>query len=152
MTLVETTEALIDELFADLREEDQTVLTRMGGVDSAKAAALKMTKMFTSQVFVTDDGRAAALWIAVQKWPGLVEIVCYSGNAVEDEKVGFYRACVRGIGYMKDVMDLHKIECTVWGDYSRSKLWLMRLGFEQEGYMKQHGPDKTDATMMGRCF
>ena len=152
MQLVEATESLIDVLFDDLREEDMNVLSRMGGIESAKRSALQMTKMFTCQMFISERGIPAALWIGIQKWDGLIEIIAYTGNESETEKAGFYRACIRAIGYMKEVMNLHKIECIVWGDYERSKLWLKRLGFIVEGIKKQHGPDKTDATMLGRIL
>ena len=142
----------IDSLFDDLREEDQEVMERMGGTLEAKQAVNEMVKFFPTQVFESEDGRVAALWIGLRRWHGVMEIVAYTGNATEGNRVGFYRACTRGLKYIKDILNIHKIECIVWSDYQRSIHWLERLGFEKEGYMKQHGPDKTDATMMGKVL
>jgi len=140
----------LDFLFSDLRDEDRLSLESMGGVDVGRAAADELMKHFPHQLFVNDDGRVAALWIGIKKWDGLVEIIGYTGNAAEDEIVGFYKASLRGIGYFSEFLGAHKVECIVWAGYDRSVKWLERLGFEKEGYMKHHGPDKRDAIMMGR--
>lgn len=142
----------IDKLFDDLRPEDRGVMERMGGLLPAKQAVMEMSKVFPTQIFETHDGRIAALWIVLRRWSGVAEIIGYTGNSAEDNMVGFYRANIRGIQYVKDILSIHKLECIVWGDYQRSILWLERLGFEREGYMKQHGPDKTDATMLGKVL
>jgi hypothetical protein len=142
----------IREVFDNLREEDRAVLERMVGLEAAEKAVRHMVKHYPSQVFVADDGRTAALMIALSKWQGVAEIVAYTTTAVDDYRAGFYRTCLRGIGHLRTVMGLHKVEAMVWGDYQASINWLRHLGFEFEGRLRRHGPDGTDATLMGRIF
>ncbi len=152
MILRVSTPGDIDELFFDLREKDLEIIESMGGMVEARKVVDNLLEIFPHQVFITDDGRVAALWIMMRRWTGVIEVVAYTGNETEKNKVGFFKACVRGIDYIADHLYAHKIECLVWGDYYRSIKWLVRLGFQKEGFMRQHGPDKSDATMMGRVL
>lgn len=152
MILRASTPQDLDKLFADLRDIDKEVLERMGGIVQSRKVVDHLVTMFPSQIFVTDDGRVAALFIGLRKWEGLIEIIGYTGNAVEDNMVGFYKASLRGVQYLADVLEAHKVECIVWGDYDRSIKWLEKLGFEKEGLLRQHGPDKSNATLMGRIM
>ena len=152
MYLREATPEDIDELFANLREEDAKAIERMGSFNEARNVVDQLLGHFTHQLFMTEDHRVAGLWIGVQKYRGVVEIVGYTTTAAEDERIGFFRASQRGIAAIKEVMGAHKIECIVWDGYDKSIKWLQRLGFEIEGYSRQHGPDKSDATLMGRIF
>ena len=150
MRLRPATSKDIDELFANLRGQDRLTLNAMGGMLHARKTVDYLMTMFPHQLFETDDGRVAALWIGMRKWDGLIEIIGYTTNAAEENKAGFYKASIRGVNYIAEFLNAHKIECVVWGDYDRSVKWLKRLGFEKEGYMKHHGPNKENATMMGR--
>lgn len=142
----------IDALFEDLRPHDKGVLEKFGGLALARDTVDRLMLSFPHQLFVTKDGKVAALWIGLRKWDGLIEIYGYTTNVAEENRVGFFRASNRALGYMKDILGAHKIECVVWNGYDRSIKWLERLGFEREGYMRHHGPDKTDAVMMGRVL
>lgn len=142
----------VDEVFENLRDQDRSVMEAQGGLADARKTVESLLQVFPHQIFEADDGRVAALWIALRKWDGVIEIAGYTTNAVEENMIGFYKASSRGLMYVADILKAHKIECIVWGDYERSVLWLERLGFEKEGYMKQHGPNKEDATLMGRVF
>jgi len=150
MRLRPATTADINELFANLREQDRKTLNAMGGLRQARQTVDALMDSFPHQLFETDDGRVAALWIGLRKWDGVIEIVGYTTEAAEENKAGFFKASMRGVNYIAEYLNAHKIECVVWGDYERSVRWLKRLGFEKEGYMKQHGPNKENATMMGR--
>lgn len=142
----------LDALFADLRDADRKTLTGFGGLGKAREIVDALMLHFPHQFFVTNDGRPAALWIGMRKWDGVFEIYGYTGKAVEENVVGFYKACQRGIQHIHEILGAHRIEALVWGDYRRSIRWLERLGFEQEGVLRHHGPDKSDATLMGRVF
>lgn len=152
MILVAPEKRHLDELFANLRDEDLDVIDDMSDVVEARKTAEEMIKVFPSQVFVTDKGKVAALWILVIKWNGVAEIVAYTTNEVETNRVAFHKACLRGIDYAVDFYGLHRLQAYVWGDYVRSIKWLERLGFKVEGVMRQFGPNKVDATMLGRIF
>ena len=142
----------LDILFADLRPMDIDTLERLGGLVRAREIVDLLMVNFPHQLFVTEEGKPVALWIALRKWDGCFELFGYTGNEAEKNKVGFYKACMRGCEYIRDILGAHKIECIVWGNYDRSIRWLKRLGFEKEGYCRQHGPDKSDATIMGRVM
>lgn len=142
----------LDELFADLRDEDLEAIERMGGVANARAVVNQLIEAFPHQVFITEDGKVAALFIGLRKWDGVIEIIGYTSNAAEDNIFGFYKASIRGVDYLSSILGAHKVECIVWGGYQRSINWLQRLGFKQEGYLVKHGPDQSDATLMGRVM
>lgn len=142
----------LDLLFDDLRPVDKETLEKFGGLIKSRETVDYLIEHFPHQLFVTEDGKPAALWIALRKWDGVFEIFGYTGNEAEKNRVGFYKACLRGCDYIRDILEAHKLECIVWGGYDRSVNWLKRLGFEQEGFMRCHGPDKSDATIMGRVL
>lgn len=142
----------LDFLFYTLRDPDKHAIDRMGGRESCRKAVEEMVQYFPSQVIESDDGAIAALAIALRKWDGVVEIVAYTTTAVERNPIGFHKACIRGMAFAQEVLQLHKVECIVWEGYMRSVRWLERLGFSREGLLLAHGPDKSNAIAMGRVF
>jgi len=151
MILREPTIEDISYIFDNLRTEDQETIDRLGGAHQMRLHVMQMTRTFPSQVFVQGD-TPVAIFIVLRRWEGVAEVCAYTTTDVEKYRIGFYRACIRGIDYCRDILGMHRLDAIVWGNYYRSIKWLLKLGFSVEGFRPKYGPDKEDATMLGRVM
>lgn len=140
----------LDWLIPRLREHDWTMALRHGGEFHIRSLIEQMKPHAVIMSSITTDGEVAAIWIMQKKWNGVMTIHAYTGQAVDRNKVEFFKACIRGLETAESSMKLHRIEAVVWAGYDRSVKWLERLGFAQEGTMKKFGPDGLDAVLMAR--
>lgn len=143
---------MIDEVFGDLRDQDRNAIESLGGQEDLKKVVQAMAGFCISQAVLDTTGKAIALVFAVPKYKGVFEISAYTANGVEQNKIGFFKAILRMMADFQALGEAHKIECVVWHGYVRSIKWLEKIGFEIEGYAKQHGPDRSDAILMGRTL
>ena len=84
-------------------------------------------------------------------WPGMGEAWVLSSPLVERFKLSFHRAIKQTLNGIQDNLKLHRIQCVVHADYTRSQKWVERLGFKKEGLLNKYAPDKAAYYMYGRC-
>jgi hypothetical protein len=141
----------LEQLLPKLREHDAMVVRLHGGFGSMHRLFGKLEKCAIINSFMCED-EVVAIWVFLQKWPGVAQCSAWTGTAVERMPKEFWKACVRGLESAQEAIGLHRLEAHVRADHPHGFKWLQKLGFEVEGIMKQHEVDKVDAYMLGRIW
>ena len=84
-------------------------------------------------------------------WSGMGEAWVLSSPLVERFKLSFHRAVKQTLDMIQDNLKLHRIQCVVHAEYTRSQKWVERLGFKKEGLLNKYAPDQAAYYMYGRC-
>ena len=73
-----------------------------------------------------------------------------SSPLVERFKLSFHKAVKQTLDAIQKNLKLHRIQCMVHADYTRSQKWVERLGFKREGLMDKFAADKSSYYIYGR--
>ena len=84
-------------------------------------------------------------------WPGMGEAWVFGSPLIERFKLSFHRVVKKTLNAIQTNLRLHRIQCVVHADYTRSQKWVERLGFIEEGLLNKYGPDQASYYMYGRC-
>lgn len=85
-------------------------------------------------------------------WPGLGEGWAYTSGWVWDHPVTFYRNFKRVMEHAAKEANLARLQVSVAENHFVSRLWLLRMGYQEEGLMRKYGPEGADYVRMARIF
>ncbi len=77
-------------------------------------------------------------------WEGVADVWFLTTHHIDKCKFHFYREVIMGMEHIKELFNLHRIQCSVEFDNERSMKWLETMGFKREGLMIEYGPDRKD--------
>lgn len=141
----------IEQLFPKLRDHDAQIMELHGGQDAIRKMFHYMVKVGVINTFICED-EVIAIWMFLQKWPGVAQCHAWTGKGVDRMPKEFWRACQRGLESAQEAIGLHRLEAYVRADNPYGYRWLTRLGFNVEGLLSQHDVDKVDAYLLGRTW
>lgn len=81
---------------------------------------------------------------AVRLWGGVAEAWVMGGEGLEDHVIPFQRAILRFREEIFDTWFLHRLQCACHAEYTQSREWLERVGFEDEGPLNAFAADQSD--------
>jgi len=119
------------------------------GLDVCKAHIIQQS---SSGPFVTAivNGYPVAVFGAVIFWNGVAEV----GALFTEQARRYPIAMTKGAYVFFDICEilftLHRLQITVRSNDQRAVNWAKRLGFVEEGILKQYSADKQDYYMMRR--
>jgi len=85
-----------------------------------------------------------------QMWTGVAEIWALTSELVHKYPVHFHKECLKLIKTHGDVLELHRVQCSVRADYPEGLKWIESMGFKKEGLMEKYGPNKMDYYLYAR--
>jgi hypothetical protein len=129
-----------DMLRINLRDIDARTGTDFdAGVKSAVAAS-ERGEAFT----VTVGDEVLFIGGMIPLFTGVAEVWSLTSEVVELYPIAFHKAVDKILSYWDSLYKLHRIQCKVVWSHTRSREWLKRLGFQEEGLMRKydaHGRD-----------
>lgn len=137
------------QLLDELRSfEAETLARNDRGRDDFLAWCEHMSKYAIMGTFMAGD-RVAAIFSSLRVNPSTAEIWAFTGRAVDDNVREFWKASVRGLETMSEILkDVTRLQCHVDARNHKSMAWVERLGFccETPAGMKNYG--QSDETFM----
>lgn len=103
--------------------------------DEALTAGESMGPAFT----LICDGRVIACGGVMLLWGSVGEGWILGSTLIDSHKLAFHRAVKRMTVDIQDNMRLTRVQTVVHCEFPESAKWLERLGFENEGVMRNYG-------------
>ena len=85
-------------------------------------------------------------------WTGVADIFMVATTNLHDHKFHFHKATLRFLTYTASKLKLWRYQCYVCAENVLATRWIHSCYFENEGRLKQFGPDKLDYFIYGRNF
>jgi len=142
----------LDYLLPNLRDHDAKMVELYGGEKDVREMFDRVRKIAVTNSFITESGDVVAVWAFIKKWEGTAHCCAWTSALVDKMQKEFWKACKRGLDSAQEALGLHRLEADVRVDHPSGRDWLLRLGFETEGVMRQYGADKVDSYLMGRVW
>jgi hypothetical protein len=137
---------LDDMLRINLRDIDCRTGTDFDTGIKSTVAASERGEAFTVEV----DNEILYIGGMIPLFTGVAEIWSLTGEAVAIYPVAFHRSVSKILDYWDTAYKLHRIQCKVVSEHKRSREWLKRLGFVEEGLMRKFDAKGNDYYMMAR--
>lgn len=134
----------VDDLAS--RWPDTEAIGALGADQSWAVACAEAGPAIT--IFV--DGKPIAAAGVAVLWPGVGEAWTIVTPRAENAKLAFHKAVRRSLDDVQNHLPLSRVQAVVRADYERSQRWIERLGFANEGLMKNYGPEGADYYRYGR--
>jgi hypothetical protein len=80
-------------------------------------------------------------------WPGVGEAWAVFTESVNAIPIAFHRVMKRGLRTHFEALDLHRLHAVVAATDERAKRWIIALGFDREGTLREYGPNRADYIM-----
>jgi hypothetical protein len=112
-----------------------------------------------SAVAASERGEAFTAWIEdevmfiggmIPLFTGVAEVWSLTGEPVALYPKAFHKAVNKMLDYWDSLYNLHRIQCKVVSEHERSREWLKRLGFQEEGLMRKYDAKGNDYYMYAR--
>ncbi len=142
----------LDLLIPTLRDHDAKMVVLHGGEVALRQMFEALSKFAIMNSFVTERGEVVAVWVFVQKWPGVAQCFAWTSTLVDVMPKEFWKACKRGLESAQEAIECHRMEADVRLDHPHGVRWLQKLGFKIEGCMRQYGVDKMDSYLLGKVW
>lgn len=98
--------------------------------------------------FVTKRGEVVAVWVFVQKWPGVAQCFAWTSTLVDVMPKEFWKACKRGLTSAHEAIGVPQDGGRCASGPSSTELDGYKLGFKIEGCMRQYGVDKMGSYLL----
>lgn len=85
-------------------------------------------------------------------WDGVAEVWTVPSSKVEKYKFSYFKAVKLAIEQGVEFYGLHRLQTSCRCKSPVSANWLRKLGFQEEGVMRQYGPTGEDHYMFGKVF
>tara|TARA_Y100000593_G_scaffold83341_1_gene156960 strand:- start:1443 stop:1943 length:501 start_codon:yes stop_codon:yes gene_type:complete len=99
------------------------------------------------------DGKVYAIFgLILYPIPGLAEAWLVSDKDLGRETVAFQRAITRFFPFIAKKKQLRRIQVIIRTSHVRFLRWIKRVGFVEEGVMRNYAPDGSSFTLFARLF
>jgi len=137
-----------DLLMIQAREPDSSIAA--GIPDLVESARLyeKYGPAFTGLI----DGVPLAAAGLVIIWPGVATGWAFTSAMVPKYRLSFHRTIKQYLDMLVRERNLHRVQVEIPVSHTVSREWVKRLGFHEEGIMRQFGADKSDYVRSVRLY
>lgn len=111
----------------------------------------ELNRKSTQAITIMHEGRIILMCGFITLWPGVCELWLIPTVYAKKFPILFSKAAKKFIEIMADTLKLHRMQALSVGDETHVK-FMVFLGFEQEGILKQYSDIKEDFIQWGRLF
>lgn len=114
--------------------------------DYVAAAHLEHVYICSAEITIAGERKIIAIGGALTLWPGLAEVFSIRSKYVEKYPIAYYKFVRVFIDNAFETLKLHRLQCHITDGEEWGPRWMEKLGFVNEGFMKQYTTDRCDAT------
>jgi len=132
----------------DLNEFDRRNMEQFGNYRDYLAHFASAGTAYTG----LSNGKVYAMFGMWMLWPGVAEAWLIPSADIVRKSIPFHRGALRYFEYASAKLGVKRLQFTVHSLNVPARRWAERCYFEQEGTMREYGPDGADYLMFSRMM